>query len=347
MFKIRKILKPISMLYGEVMSIRNKMYDKGRLKSTKFETPTIVVGNLSVGGTGKSPMIEYLVRLLKKDYKIAVLSRGYKRTTKGFQIATNISTAAQIGDEPLQFYKKFKDIIVAVDAKRVNGIEQLKNLENPPEIILLDDAFQHRKVSAGYYILLTPYDNLYVDDSMLPSGYLRENIEGAKRAQIIIVSKCPDNLSNKEQFEITKRLAVDLKQTVYFTKIDYATEVISKQQNIKVDHLKDYKILVVTGIAKTKPLTTFLTSKKISFIHLKFKDHYQFKQNDLDKIEQRYSKINTAKKIILTTEKDYVRTFENSKIVIYYLPIKTQFLDFKDSFNTKIQRYVEQSTRNG
>ncbi|NNC69408.1 MAG: tetraacyldisaccharide 4'-kinase, partial [Flavobacteriaceae bacterium] len=182
---LRKILYPFSILYGEITSARNKMYDRGVLKSTKFEIPVIVVGNLSVGGTGKSPQIEYLIRLLKDDYKVAVLSRGYKRTSKGFIIANEAATVESIGDEPLQFYTKFKNqITVAVDADRVKGIKKLCEHVDP-DVILLDDAFQHRKVEAGLNILLTPYDNLYTDDKMLPTGDLREKVKGASRAQVI------------------------------------------------------------------------------------------------------------------------------------------------------------------
>ena len=349
MKKLRKILKPFSILYGKVVNVRNRMYDKGTLKSTKFNIPIIVVGNLSVGGTGKSPMIEYLIRLLQNDYRVAVLSRGYKRDSKGFKLATSKTTVAEIGDEPMQFFKKFKNIIVAVDAKRVNGIEQLLQLEKPPEIILLDDAFQHRKVTAGFNILLTPYYNLYADDSMLPTGNLRENKEGAKRAQIVLVTKCPNNLDENEQFEITKKLKINLKQTAYFTKIDYDKFIYSAGNRMELEKLTNYTIILVTGIAKTLPLTKFLTQKNIKFKHLKYKDHYNFTKNDLNKINTQFSKIVDKNKLILTTEKDYVRTFENSNNNVYYLPIKTAFLNAdidKKSFNTKIKEYVEQSTRN-
>ncbi len=348
MSKLRKYLKPISILYGEVVKARNKMYDNGMLESTKFQTPTIVVGNLSVGGTGKSPMIEYLINLLKTDYHIAVLSRGYKRKSKGFQIANSKTNVDEIGDEPMQFFRKFSNIIVAVDADRVNGIKQLKLLENPPEIILLDDAFQHRKVQGGFNILLTPYYNLYVDDTMLPSGDLRENVVGAKRAQVIMVTKCPDELDEIKQFEITKKLNIDLTQTAYFTKIAYDDFVYSKTDKIKLSSLIEYKILLVTGIANTIPLTDFLKNKDIQFQHLAYKDHYQFTDNDLNKIKTTFSKIKSEKSLILTTEKDYVRTFEKNSDHVYYLPIKTAFLNKieEDSFKTKIKRYVEQSTRN-
>ncbi len=346
MSKARKILKPISVLYEQIVAIRNKMYDNGTLKSVKFDIPTIVVGNLSVGGTGKSPMIEYLIRLLKNDYKIAVLSRGYKRSTKGFKLASKNTSAKEIGDEPFQFYRKFNDILVAVDSDRVNGIKQLKKLKNPPKLILLDDAYQHRKVQAGFTILLTTYHKLYVDDSMLPSGDLRENITGAKRAEIVIITKCPDALSEKEQFKITKKLNLELTQTAYFTKIAYAEEVIGKYNKIPLKKLKNYSVLLVTGIANTNSLTNFLKKETIAFKHIKYKDHYNFTKKDIQKIEKEFINISVEKKIILTTEKDYVRTFVSSDLKIYYLPIQTEFLNFKESFNTKIKRYVEQSTRN-
>ena len=350
MSKLRKILKPISILYGEVVKARNAMYDKGILESKKFDIPTIVVGNLSVGGTGKSPMIEYLVRLLQNEYRVAILSRGYKRSSKGFQLADENSTVAQMGDEPMQFYKKFKNIRVAVDAKRVNGIAQLQHLKNPPEVILLDDAFQHRKVQGGFNILLTPYYNLYVDDVMLPTGDLRENVAGAKRADVIMVSKCPDELSDSEQFEITKKLNIELTQTAYFTKIGYDENVLNGRHKIAINDLVNYDILLITGIAKTKPLTDFLTIKKITFEHLKYKDHYNFTDKDLENIDKSFSKLTGNKKLILTTEKDYVRTFEGVNEKVYFLPIKTEFLipDAMEekSFKTKIKRYVEQSTRN-
>lgn len=346
MDKIRKYLKPLSVLYDEIVKKRNKLYDKGVLKSTLFDIPTIVVGNLSVGGTGKSPQIEYLVRLLQEKYRVAILSRGYKRTTKGFQLANSTSTAEQIGDEPLQFYKKFKNIIVAVDSDRVNGVTQLKAMDNPPDVVLLDDAFQHRKIQGGFNILLTSYHKLYVDDTMLPKGDLRENINGAKRAQIIIVTKCPNKVSEAEQFEITKKLNLENTQTAYFTKIDYANKVISKQKSIPLNELTKNKILLVTGIANTKPLEKFLDNKEIDFNHLKYKDHYHFTNKDIQNIKNEGQKINSEKTIIITTEKDYVRTFEQQNFEVYYLPIKTKFIDFEESFNTKILRYVGQSTGN-
>lgn len=344
MSKVRKILYPISVLYGEIAKIRNKMYDKGVFKSTAFDIPVIVVGNLSVGGTGKTPQIEYLIRLLKKDYKVAVLSRGYKRKSKGFLIADDTSNATKIGDEPYQYYKKFKDIIVAVDADRVNGINQLKLLESPPEIILLDDAFQHRKVQAGFNILLTPYNDLYVDDAVLPSGNLREKIEGADRAQVIIVTKCPNNLSEKEQYEIAAKLEPTMYQTVFFSKISYDEVVKNEDSKIALKDLKKHQVLLITGIANPKPLVNYLEKQEINFEHLKYADHHNFSKKELKEIEKKFDTISSKNKVILTTEKDYVRL--NNNLNISYIEIKTTFISHADDFDKKIKLYVEQSTRN-
>ena len=240
------------------------MFDKGILKSTEFEIPVIVVGNLSVGGTGKTPQIEYLIRLLKQNYKIAVLSRGYKRKSKGFIIADAFTNAEQIGDEPYQYFRKFTDVIIAVDADRVNGINQLEKLNNPPEIILLDDAYQHRKVKAGFNILLTPYNDLYVDDAVLPTGNLRERIEGAGRAQVIIVTKCSQKISEEKQYEIAAKLNPTLYQTVFFTTIDYSDVIKNKTEEISLKDLNSYQVLLVTGIANPNPLKEFLNSRNIN-----------------------------------------------------------------------------------
>ncbi len=344
---LRKILYPFSLLYGEITSVRNIFYNKGVLKSTPFSIPTIVVGNLSVGGTGKTPMVEYLVRLLQDTYKIAILSRGYKRTSKGFVIASKKSDANEIGDEPFQYYKKFKEIIVAVDADRVNGIKQLSNLEIKPDIVLLDDAFQHRKVEAGLNILLTSYSDLYVDDTMLPTGNLREKIKGANRAQLVVVTKCPPQLSENEQFKITKKLNIENHQTVFFSFIKYSTTIIGKENLIEIHDLSDYKIILVTGIANTDPLVNFLKEKEIHYQHLKFADHYHFSKSDKQKIESTFSNLQSDKKIILTTEKDYVRSFIDADFAVYYLPIETAFTDHQKDFNKIINKYVGQSSRNG
>ena len=346
MNKLRKILYPFALLYGEIVNLRNKAFDKGVFATTKFSIPIIVVGNLNVGGTGKSPQIEYLVRLLQKGYKVAVLSRGYKRKSKGFQLAEKSTTAEQIGDEPMQFHQKFNDLIVAVDADRVNGINQLKKVKNPPNVILLDDAFQHRKLEAGFNILVTAYHSLYTDDIMLPAGDLREKSNGANRAQVIIVSKCPENLSEAEQFKIAQKLKPKLNQTVFFSKISYYNSVLNNEGQITLAELKNYNVLLVTGIANANPLIKFLEKKEIKLKHLKYADHYNFSKSDKENIISKFNKIQIDKKIILTTEKDYVRGFSTLNNQVYYLPIRTEFLDNEEGFNKLILNYVQQNTTN-
>lgn len=342
---LRKILSPLSSLYGKVTSTRNTLYDKGILKSTVFKIPIIVVGNLSVGGTGKTPMVEYLVRLLQSKHKLAILSRGYKRRSTGFLLADPASTADTLGDEPMQYYTKFKDIKVAVDADRVNGINQLLNLSDAPDVVLLDDAFQHRKVEAGFNILLTSYNDLYVDDKMLPAGNLREKVEGAQRAQLIVVTKCPATLSEEEQFQITKKLNVDLHQTVFFSKIKYEAKVYNPTSSISLEELLDYEIMLVTGIANPQPLCDFFKGKKIQFKHLAFDDHHNFTEKDMSRIRKMYEGITADKKLLITTEKDYIRSFRHVKDDFYFLPIQTEFIDHQDDFNTIIVNYVEQNSR--
>jgi len=310
-----------------------------------FDRSIINVGNLNVGGTGKTPMIEYLVRLLQDEYRLGTLSRGYKRTTKGFVLANANSTPQEIGDEPMQYYTKFDQLIVTVDNDRLHGIEQFNKFLLKPDVILLDDAYQHRKVNAGFNILLTSFDNLYSNDWMLPAGNLREKRKGAKRAQIIIVTKCPEILGEEQQLEIKKQLKVEKDQFVFFSKIKYADEIIGKEGLIAMADLPNYEILLVTGIANTKPLVQFLEGRKIKFQHVKYGDHYEFTKKDNDNILETYSKIENEKKIILTTEKDYVRSFKGVDN-FYYLPIETVFIDHQNDFDKRIKDYVEQSSKN-
>jgi len=341
---LRKIAYPFSILYGIITSIRNFLYDINVLKSTKFKTPTLVVGNLSVGGTGKTPQIEYLIRLLKNDYKIAVLSRGYKRKSTGFIIADAKASAELIGDEPYQYYKKFKNIIVCVDANRTNAIQQLEKLENPPDVILLDDAYQHRKVVGGFNILLTDYNNLYVKDYMLPTGNLREHKSGAKRAQLIVVTKCPKNLSKDAQLKIIKKINPAKNQRVFFTAIDYNSNLKGASE-IDLNELQYFEVLLVTGIANPVPLTIYLKENNINFKHLEYPDHYNFKSQDIYKINKEISNFKSNKKLVLTTEKDYVRIFDKVKD-LHYISIKSFFISDRNDFDKKIKNYVEQSSRN-
>ncbi len=314
MIFLRYILFPVVPIYYLITWLRNKLYDFGIKKSISHSLPVICVGNLSAGGTGKTPMIEYLINLLKDDYLIATLSRGYKRKTDGFQLANNNATVESIGDEPFQFYNKFKkEVLVAVDADRNNGIKQLQSIDNRPEIILLDDAFQHRKVKAGFNILLTTYSNPYFKDIVLPTGNLREPRNGAKRANIIVVTKCPKDLGDKEKSRILQQINPKAHQQVFFSSISYSNSIISSNTTKAIEDLKDFTL--VTGIANASPLVRFLKEKGLEFEHLNFKDHHEFLKQDILELDQR--------ELIVTTEKDFMRLkqYKPLKDKLFYLPI--------------------------
>lgn len=334
---LRKILFPFSILYGFITTIRNFLFDKGILRSYSFEVPVIAVGNLSVGGTGKTPQIEYLIRLLAPNYKIATLSRGYKRKSEGFVLADANSTAEILGDEPFQIYQKFPQIKVAVDADRKNGIEKLLSLKDTPEVILLDDAFQHRRVKAGFYILLSAYDDLFCDDFLLPTGNLRESRKGAKRADLIIITKCPKDLSEIAQQNIKNKIGLEV--PIYFSYIDYDDLVYNQNVSKKVSEIKSLDKLVIAGIAKPEPFFNFLENK--DDIILQFPDHHHFTETDIKSIK--YSAMNN---IIITTEKDYVRLNKYHLKSLFYLPIKSSFISNREELDNKILNYVGTSSRN-
>ena len=334
----RKLLFPFSIIYGFIVAVRNWFYDIGFFKSYSFDIPIIAVGNLSVGGTGKTPQIEYLIRLLSANYKVAVLSRGYKRHSKGFLLANEKATATTIGDEPFQYFQKFKNIQVAVDSNRVKGINRLLSGTKKPELILLDDAFQHRKVKAGFYILLTTYTDLYCDDYVLPMGNLRESKVGARRADIIIVTKCPKNISTYEQNAIKNKLKLQTRQSLIFSFIDYNDSIINKTKSIKIDDLRTINKLIIAGIAKPKPFIDFIKNDDDDI--LIFPDHHHFTQKDLNEIDKK-----SKNKIIITTEKDYVRlqdTFLNEKL--FSLPIKSSLINNDELFKSKILAFVNKFT---
>lgn len=336
MILIRKLLFPFAVLYGWITAIRNYFYNQGILKSYSFKVPTIVVGNLSVGGTGKTPQTEYLINLLSKNYKVAVLSRGYKRKSKDFILADSSVTPEIIGDEPYQIFQKFPQIALAVDGDRKNGIENLLK-QVQPDVILLDDAFQHRRVKAGFYILLTAYNDLYSDDFMLPTGNLRESRVGARRANIIIVTKCPENLSNTEQQTIQQKL--NCSQPVYFTTIGYGDKVLNGKIEWATAALKSIDKVLLAGIAKPKPFFEYLQSGHD--VELKFNDHHHFSPSEIKQIQ----KIANNKPII-TTEKDYVRIKQYAIEKLFYLPVQSQFLSKGDDFDKQIINYVRTSSRN-
>lgn len=333
---LRKLLFPFAILYGFITTVRNFLFDKGILKSTSFDIPVIAVGNLSVGGTGKTPQIEYLIRLLSDNYKVATLSRGYKRKSEGFVLASESSNAEILGDEPFQFYQKFPNIHVAVDADRRNGIIQLLSNNDKPQVVLLDDAYQHRKVKAGFYILLSSYGDLYADDFMLPTGNLRESRSGANRANVIIITKCPKDLSAEEQEQIRLKLKLTRLQQIFFTFIDYDDFVYNKEAKIAVSEIKNKSKLLLAGIAKPTPFFDYLKNENDEC--LTFPDHHHFSDSDLEAI------LNKAQnKMIITTEKDYVR-LKDSKLIsqLYYLPIKSTFINHQQKFDATILEYVKE-----
>jgi len=330
---LRKLLFPFSLLYGGITALRNFLYNKGLLKSKSYNLPIICVGNLSTGGTGKSPMIELLVSFLKDNQKLAVLSRGYKRKTTGYREVLTESTVEEVGDEPLQFKKKFPEITVAVCEDRQTGIEKL---QNKADVILLDDAFQHRKVTASVNILLTSFNDLYVNDCMLPTGNLREPKFGANRADIIVVTKCPENISNATIESIKRKLRPKSHQEIYFSKIGYASEIKNTKEEKPLLSLNDKEFLLVTGIANPKPLIDFLQKEGLNFKEKSFPDHHNFSSSEIEELKK-YP-------LILTTEKDFMRLQALSKVMeIFYLPIKTVILnDAEKKFKARIEEAINE-----
>ena len=338
---LRYFLFPFSIIYNMVTKIRNFFFDVGIFKETRFKLPVIVVGNLSVGGTGKTPQIEYLIRLLHESFKVSVLSRGYRRNTKGYILLNDTHNALNVGDEPLQYFNKFNNINVAVHSSRVEGVANLISDKNP-EVILLDDAFQHRKIKASFYILLSKYKDLFVDDFILPTGNLRESRDGAHRSDVILITKCPENLSIHDQ-ELIKRKLKRYKKEVFFTSISYG-KILKGNLTISIEELKNYNVLLVTGIANPNLLLDYLKINDVNFKHLKYKDHHTFTKSELESIAHEYENIKSNKKIILTTEKDYTR-LEGELENLSYIAIETKFLDNQDQIFDKIIRAHIQQNR--
>lgn len=354
--KIREYLLPLSWLYGIGVWIRNQLFELGILKSLAFDIPVISVGNITVGGSGKTPHVEYLINLLRNKVKIAVLSRGYKRKTKGYLLADKGTTMPEIGDEPYQMKSKFEDIYVAVDRKRARGIEILTtdSTTKDVDVILLDDAFQHRYVKPGINILLVDYHRLIVYDKLLPAGYLREPKEGKSRADIVIITKCPKDLKPMEYRVLTKAMDLYAYQSLFFTTLQYNNlkKVFSDNQRSLKDLKKEDNILLITGIASSKQMVADLRhySKKIT--HLNFGDHHQFTHKDVKQINKIFEEM-PSPKLIITTEKDATR-LEHMKTLsdevrnnLYALPIHIRFmLNQEEDFNNKIISYVQKNSRN-
>jgi tetraacyldisaccharide 4'-kinase len=354
--KINEWLLPLSWLYGLGVGIRNTLFDLGILKSRSFDVPVISVGNITVGGSGKTPHVEYLIRLLHNKYRVAVLSRGYKRKTKGYILADENSTMSDIGDEPYQMHTKFKNVSIAVDRNRCNGIERLTNDEptKDTDVILLDDAYQHRYVKPGINILLVDYHRLIIYDKLLPAGRLRESKEGKTRADIVIVTKCPKDLKPMS-FRVLSR-AMDLfpYQQLYFTCLKYGDlhALFNNSKRSLTDIKPNEHILLITGIASPEQMLEDLNPYCKNITPMKFRDHHQFNMDDVEKINSTFAMMQTPR-LIITTEKDATRLenieglSEEVKNSIYTLPVEVQvMLDQQEKFDEVILSYVQKNSKN-
>ena len=345
---MNRLLAPFSWLYAIVLNIRHWLYDIGVLKSRSFSVPTICVGNLALGGTGKTPHTEYLIRLLKDKMNVAVLSRGYGRTSKGFVLADESLSYENIGDEPLQYRLKFNNITVAVDEDRCDGVDHLMAMEQTPDVILLDDAYQHRKIKPGLNILLTEYYNIYKKDMLLPAGHLRDVKSAAKRADIVIVTKSPRVLLPYDKRDVVSLIDTKPYQKIFFTYIDF--QVLTPiNQTAKDTPLQNVKsIYLFCGIANPYPLEDHLKRKYNTLITNYFSDHHSYSDEDINMILDGYSSVIGKNKIIVTTEKDlmrltnssYLNRFEN--VPLFTIPIEVRFNDGKEEeiFNNLILNYV-------
>ena len=353
--KINEWLLPLSWLYGLGVKFRNMLFEIGILHSESFDVPVISVGNITVGGTGKTPHVEYLIELLKDKAKVAVLSRGYKRRTRGFVIADDNATAKTIGDEPLQMKRKYgDDITVAVDRKRCHGIRQLTSDEEGIDVILLDDAFQHRYVKPGVNILLVDYHRLIIYDKLLPAGRLREPLSGKNRADIVIVTKCPHDLKPMEFRVITKAMNLYPFQRLFFTCLEYRniTPVFGSGEQSLDSIGKDCHILLLTGIASPQQMIEDLSPRCPHITPLTFGDHHTFTSSDVARINNEFAAL-PHPKMIITTEKDATRLIaveglsEEVRGAMFALPVKIRFmLGQEESFNEKIIGYVRKNSRN-
>jgi tetraacyldisaccharide 4'-kinase len=347
------LLLPFAVIYGLIVFVRNKLFDFGILRQQSFPIPVISVGNLSAGGTGKTPHVEYLIKLLEKENKLATLSRGYGRKTKGFVKVDDDATAITVGDEPLLYKRKFPEILISVDENRVDGIQQIIAQQPSTEIVLLDDAFQHRYVKPGLSILLTDYYKPFSHDYLLPSGSLREYRTGMKRAEIIVVSKCPNVLSPITCKSMESDMKIQPNQSVYYSYVDYGELQPMNQAATLIQVRKFSTVLMFAGIANPYPMEEQLNTISDKVIVEKFRDHYQYQAKDMLKICQHFESIFSKNKVIITTEKDAMRIqgtplmefFVN--LPLFYLPIEVKFhKNSKDKFDKQILNYVRKNKAN-
>lgn len=353
------LLIVLSVLFGAVVKLRNKLFDKGVLHSDKFDLPVVCLGNLTVGGTGKTPHTEYLIGLLKDTFRIAMLSRGYKRKTKGFVLANEHSTVADIGDEPLQVHKKFPDIVVAVQEKRTYGIRHLLRLYPQLDAVILDDAFQHRRVLPSLSILMMDYHRPVCDDRLLPLGSLREHASGMARADIVIVSKCPPQLDEQKRQQLRDKLALSPRQQLFFTTFEYSPlqavfpeackTPILRTEDLQLSHRP---VMSFCGIASPAPFVSFVQGLYQEAKNLKFSDHHTYTAADAERIRQQFQEINSQNGLIITTEKDYYHLlsspyFDDLAPYLYYVKLEVRFVDGQqDLFNQLIINHVQSYPRN-
>ena len=353
--KINKWLLPLSWLYGLAIKFRNILFEVGVLKSRSFQVPVISVGNITVGGTGKTPHVEYLTRLLKDTFNVAVLSRGYKRKSKGFVKASVQTAVTEIGDEPFQMKQKFPKVTVAVDKNRCHGIDRLTAEDDKLDVILLDDAFQHRYVKPGVNILLVDYHRLVIYDTLLPAGRLREPLNGKDRADVVIVTKCPKDLKPMEYRVLTRAMNVYPYQQLYFTTLEYdeLCPVFSKAGNVpQLSALKDINVMLLTGIASPQQIEHDLAPYTSHLMPLTFPDHHQFRQKDIQLINDTFAAM-PSPKCIITTEKDTTRLLtaqglsDEVRNNLFMLPVRISFMqDQEEVFNNYIIGYVRKNSRN-
>jgi tetraacyldisaccharide 4'-kinase len=353
------LLYPFSIIYRLVTDIRNILFDNGILTSEEFNIPVICVGNITVGGTGKTPLTEYLVDLLSKEFNVAVLSRGYKRKSSGFRIADLSSTVREVGDEPLQIFRKYPEIIVAVDKNRRNGIRTILKKYPDTDVIIMDDGFQHRWVKPGFSILITDYSRLITRDYLMPYGKLRENRNNRKRAGLIIVSKMPGETGEQEMTSIAGEVKYNSRQKIFFTSFSYNNLIpLFENKNSREFHfpeagsLNNNGAVLITGIAVPGSLKQFLEQHFRKIIHLNFPDHYYFRERDIEKIREAWKNLESDEKILITTEKDAVRLREFTNIedqlkrALHLIPVKVSFLkNDKKEFDNLIIEYVRENKR--
>ncbi len=352
------LLYPVSLVFGLITGIRNILYNTGILPSRSFPVPVICVGNITVGGTGKTPHTEYLASLLRDNFKVAILSRGYKRKSRGFKVAAPASSVSDIGDEPLQVAGKFPGIVVAVDRNRVHGVETIIKEYPGTEVIILDDGFQHRKIKPGLSILLSDFNRLMSGDYLMPFGRLRESISNIKRADIIIITKSPVDISDNLKRLITADINTNPHQILCFTTFIYKDPlpvfkgVAHRDLFREKSGCEDTGILLVTGIANPVPLKNYLLEKCGEMIHLDYPDHHFFNEKDAEKIYFSFNNLKSGEKLILTTEKDAVRLREFTNIAepvkssFFYIPVEVTFFnDKKVEFDNQIVSYVRGNKR--